>query len=82
MPEQFALCWSKRLHEFRTEPLKAMLQRNLRAYTCNSELGDHHLIVIGTRAECEQAAALARPTLEARGAAELAIRRAQGKERA
>lgn len=79
MSEDYSLCWSHKRHQFHIDPLRVLLQRNRQAYSADVELNDYHLIFIGSRQECEQAAHAARGTLQARGIAAQAIKRAQGR---
>lgn len=81
MSELYTLSWSKKNHRFHIESLSHLLARNRRAYTNDSALSDYHVIHVGPRQECEQAADAARNTLVARGMAGEAISRAMEKAR-
>jgi hypothetical protein len=74
--EIYVLEWSRSQLQFHVQRLADLVSLNRAAYRDDAALNDYHVLHMGTRKECEDAADSCRPTLYIRRMAAEAIAQA------
>ncbi len=62
----FVLEWSKQQNCLHIQPAMRTLKEHLKCFFKDEKPNDYHVLVIGTRAECEEVASRVRKTIVAR----------------